>query len=118
MSESPTHSIKRERDHDNAEEYAEQNDREFGMPPNKKDTPQAIMQALQFHSQQMQNSFYNTNGRRATESPVNIHHHRMSPSRNGADNSPSTSASNDLSSTGSSVALLAGMQFKLSSRGN
>lgn len=135
MAESPTHSIKRERDHDNSD-YADRNDRDFGMPPAKKD-PQALFHALQLQTQQQIQSMYNNNSRRGALSPLmNKHnlsddsdhqHHNhsrknhhldqrlSSPIRNGSDKSPTTST--DLMSSGSPVALLSGMQFKLSSRG-
>lgn len=122
--ESPTHSIKRERerDHDNVSDY-DHSDRDF-MPPSKKD-PHAILHALQLQH------FYNNNRRGAT-SPLNnnvcddsdqLHHSRKghldrrlsSPIRNGLDKSPTTST--DLMSSGSPVTLLSGMQFKLTSRG-
>lgn len=133
MAESPTHSIKREREHDNSD-YADHNDRDFGMPPAKKDS-QALLHALQLQSQQL-HSIYNNNSRRGASSPsMNKHnlsddsdqHHNhsrknhhldqrlSSPIRNGSDKSPTTST--DLMSSGSPVALLSGMQFKLSSRG-
>lgn len=130
MAESPPHSIKRERerDHDNASDY-DHSDREF-MPPSKKD-PHALLHAL--HLQSMQNQFYNNNSRRGAVSPINnnvsgesdqhhLHQRKShldqrlsSPIRNGSDKSPTTST--DLMSSGSPVALLSGMQFKLSSRG-
>lgn len=129
LAESPTHSIKRERerDHDNASDY-DHSDRDF-MPPTKKDS-HAILHAL--HLQSMQNQFYNNNSRRGDVSPINNnvsgdndqHHHQRknhldqrlsSPIRNGSDKSPTVST--DLLSSGSPVALLSGMQFKLSSRG-
>lgn len=131
LAESPPHSIKRERDHDNASDYADHSERDFGPPPNKKD-PQALLHALHLQSQ-FQNHYYNHNNRRGPMTPVNNEHNvsedgdqhqqrpthlsqRMtSPIRNGSDKSPNVAA--DILSSVSPVTLLSGMQFKLSSRG-
>lgn len=143
LSESPTHSVKREREIDM--DYGERDDHDFGMPALKKVTHSSL-HPLPSHLQQTQHSsphshhykhdhhrhsttppspnVRNTSSDRGQSHHHNNNHHssssrrRMStsPQRNGTSSS-SLNGSSDPLTVGSPISLLSGMQFKLFSRG-
>lgn len=141
LAESPTHSIKRERDAD----YVERDERDYGMAMSKKVVSQSSLQQLHSQLQQSHLSSHSKLHRRRSSTPPSPKHHsrlnretdrdrdaphhhlnnsssrrRMSasppPHANGT-NASSLNGSSDLLNACSPIALLSGMQFKLSSRG-
>lgn len=142
LAESPTHSIKRERDTD----YGDRDDRDYGVPMSKKIVSQSSLQQLHSQMQQSHLSSHSKLHRRRSSTPPSPnnhirsdrdserdrdapHHHsshnssarrRMSaspPHHENGINASSLNGSSDLLNACSPIALLSGMQFKLSSRG-
>lgn len=143
LSESPTHSVKRDRENDM--DYGERDERDYGLPALKKASHSSLL-PLPSHLQQSQHSsphshhYKHDHHRRSTTPPSpnvrntssdrgHSHHHnnnhhssssrrRMStsPQRNGTSSS-SLNGSSDPLTVGSPITLLSGMQFKLFSRG-
>lgn len=141
LAESPTHSIKRERDPD----YIERDERDYGLPISKKVVSQSSLQQLHSQLQQSHLSSHNKLHRRRSSTPPSPNHHSRSERDNDRDrdashhhlhnsssrrrmstspphhangtNASSLNGSSDLLNACSPIALLSGMQFKLSSRG-
>lgn len=140
---SPTHSIKRERE---ADYERERDDRDYGMPVSKKVVSQSSLQQLHSQLQQSHLSSHNKMHRRRSSTPpsMNNHHNRSDrdsdrerdashhtlhnsstrrrmstspPHHANGTNASSLNGSSDILNACSPIALLSGMQFKLSSRG-